>query len=98
MCCGCNEIITPPSSIPPLITPCNECEEKIEDVCIKYTGPNLFCLGIHTNDTLDVIFNKIENALCELISCCENSYYADYGYYDYDFYGYGFNGIGTQHL
>lgn len=32
--------------------------------CIIYTGPNLSCSGVNTNDALDVILQKIDPILC----------------------------------
>ena len=47
---------------------CTDCEQNCTSsntVC--YTGPNLICSGINTNDTITVALQKIEYELCLLL-------------------------------
>ena len=51
-------------------TPCDPCTNPCSDTSkqsdyIIYTGPNLPCLGIETNDTLTTVIEKIEEKYCE---------------------------------
>jgi hypothetical protein len=48
---------------------CTDCEQSCTSsntVC--YTGPNLPCSGVNTNDTITVVLQKIDNVICELIA------------------------------
>jgi len=80
MSCGCHDTPLPlynsnpcVTNVVPSIVPCTNgepCENVIQDYCVKYTGPDLTCIGIHTNDRLDVIIKAIEKAICDLQTCC----------------------------
>ena len=46
-------------------TPNNPCPKGIINAgCVVYTGPDIPCLGIKTNDRIDVAMAKIANVVC----------------------------------
>lgn len=49
----------PPSSA-------NPCPSYPNSRCVYYAGSNLLCTGIKTNDRLDVILGKIDDAICSI--------------------------------
>jgi len=58
--------------------PCDPCSNPQADITKQsdnmiYTGANLPCLGIDTNDTLTVCLQKIEAALCPLTTTTTSS-------------------------
>jgi hypothetical protein len=44
----------------------NPCPSYPLAKCISYTGSNLLCTGIKTNDRLDVILGKIDDVICSI--------------------------------
>lgn len=54
-------------------TPCDPCSNPQADPSkqsdhLIYTGPNLPCTGIETNDTFTEVIEKIEEVICTLLS------------------------------
>lgn len=44
-----------------------ECGDNTGDArCIAYTGPNLSCSGIETNDSLETVIQKIDEQICSV--------------------------------
>jgi hypothetical protein len=56
-CCGSTDPCANPASNP-----------SVQSSNLIYTGPNLPCTGIDTNDTLSTVIQKIEEILCGLIT------------------------------
>lgn len=46
------------------------CEEIVLDTCVRYTGPNIPCLGIVTGANINQIVQLIANRLCD---CCDGT-------------------------
>lgn len=49
---------------------CNKCKSSSCSCCssaIRYTGPDVNCLGVSTNDTMDSIIEKVVKEICDLI-------------------------------
>ena len=45
--------------------PCNPCAQcSIDSALVKYTGPDLSCSGINTNDPVSLALQKLDNATC----------------------------------
>src|SRR5574337_699451 len=42
----------------------NPCNTYVDTKCIVYTGADLLCLGVFTNDRLEEILQKIDEAVC----------------------------------
>lgn len=49
---------------------------KSSSACVSYTGPNLPCSGIQTDDSVEVALQKIDEKLCDVIG--------DYSTYNYN--------------
>jgi hypothetical protein len=45
-------------------SPKNPCSQYSSAECVTYTGPNIPCIGVLTNDRLDVVIQKIATILC----------------------------------
>lgn len=73
--CGCEDNITPPVEVPapPTCTDGEPCAEILNAKCVKYTGVDITCLTITTNDRLDVILGKIATALCQGLSVVQHT-------------------------
>lgn len=57
----------PPNCTPdPCSDPCQNWWSQTDH--LAYTGPNLPCTGIETCDTLTVVIQKIEEAICQLMA------------------------------
>ena len=70
MCDTCPEPIPPIEIPPPPICEGEECSEITAGNCVKYTGPNLTCIGILTGDTLNSVIQRIVERLCD---CCDGN-------------------------
>lgn len=53
--------------LPPACTG-EPCEEIVTGICVKYTGPNIPCVGITTNMTFNQVVQLLAAKICE---CCE---------------------------
>jgi len=63
-------------SVVPSGTNCgaDPCDQKLKvSGLIKYVGPSLPCTDIENCDNLTTVIQKLEQAICELQECCENS-------------------------
>jgi uncharacterized repeat protein (TIGR01451 family) len=70
--CGCNGCCPPvPPPTPPTPPICigTPCEESYDGACVLYTGDNLDCIGIKTNDTINTIIQTLAARIC---ACCVN--------------------------
>lgn len=51
----------------------NDCGSNVQNAkCIIYTGPNLPCAGIETNDSVEFALQKIDEQICSLIGDYSN--------------------------
>lgn len=51
----------------------NDCGANIQNArCVIYTGPNLSCSGINTNDSLETALQKIDTQICSAIGDYSN--------------------------
>jgi len=62
----CHPCSSVPQSCPPdpCVDPCYVPGRRSED--LAYNGPDLPCTGIETCDTLSVVIQKIESAICNV--------------------------------
>lgn len=63
-CTNCNQTTATISGFTPANCVDGSSTCFVDAGCIFYTGPNLSCSGINTNDALDVILQKISPLLC----------------------------------
>ena len=40
------------------------CPVILDSTCVFYEGPNLICSGVNTNDNLQTIIEKLNDAIC----------------------------------
>jgi hypothetical protein len=46
----------------------NPCPIIVNASCVFYEGPNLICLGVNTNETLESALEKINSVVCQVLS------------------------------
>lgn len=71
-CTNCNNSNGPlvVGGIAPILasfnTPCSStgCPSPIDAKCTFYSGPNLACSGVNTNDSLELVIQKVDTLLC----------------------------------
>lgn len=71
--CGCNSCCPPvPPPVPPTPPTCigEDCVEHYDGNCVIYTGPDISCIGIETNDSINTIIQALAARVCE---CCLNN-------------------------
>jgi uncharacterized repeat protein (TIGR01451 family) len=71
--CNCSQCCPPtPPPVPPTPPPCDgeDCVEIYDGECVIYTGPNISCIGIQTNDNINEIIQTLAARICE---CCLNT-------------------------
>ena len=68
--CGCNNCCPPvPPPVPPTPPICigTDCVELYDGNCVIYTGPNISCIGVSTNDNINTIIQTLAARICD---CC----------------------------
>jgi uncharacterized repeat protein (TIGR01451 family) len=71
--CNCNQCCPPtPPPVPPTPPSCEgtDCVEIYDGNCVIYTGTDLKCIGIHTNDNINTIVQLLAARICD---CCLSS-------------------------
>jgi uncharacterized repeat protein (TIGR01451 family) len=71
--CGCNGCCPPvPPPVPPTPPICigEECVEHYDGNCVIYTGPDIPCIGIETNDNINTVIQTLAARIC---ACCLSS-------------------------
>lgn len=71
--CGCNDCCPPvPPPVPPTPPECEgtDCVEIYDGNCVIYTGPNIPCIGIETNNNINTIIQLLAARICD---CCLSS-------------------------
>jgi uncharacterized repeat protein (TIGR01451 family) len=71
--CNCNQCCPPtPPPVPPTPPSCEgtDCVELYDGNCVIYTGTDLNCIGIQTNDNINTIVQLLATRICD---CCLSS-------------------------
>ena len=71
--CNCNQCCPPtPPPVPPTPPSCEgtKCVEIYDGNCVIYTGTDLNCIGIQTNDNINTIVQLLAARICD---CCLSS-------------------------
>ena len=71
--CGCNGCCPPvPPPVPPTPPICigEDCVEHYDGNCVIYTGPDIPCIGVETNNSINTVIQVLAARIC---SCCLNS-------------------------
>lgn len=71
--CGCNGCCPPvPPPVPPTPPICigENCVEHYDGNCVIYTGPDIPCIGIETNNSINTVIQTLAARIC---GCCLNS-------------------------
>ena len=71
--CGCNGCCPPvPPPVPPTPPICigEDCVEHYDGNCVIYTGPDIPCIGIETNDNINTVIQTLAARIC---ACCLSS-------------------------
>lgn len=71
--CGCNSCCPPvPPPVPPTPPICigEDCVEIYDGNCVIYTGPDIPCIGIETNNNINTIIQLLAARICD---CCLSS-------------------------
>lgn len=68
--CSCNNCcppVVPPTPPTPPICEGTDCTELYDGACVNYTGPNITCLNILSNTSLNSIIQILAQNICD---CC----------------------------
>lgn len=68
--CGCNGCCPPvPPPVPPTPPICigENCVEHYDGNCVIYTGPDILCIGVETNNNINTIIQALATRIC---NCC----------------------------
>ena len=68
--CNCSQCCPPtPPPIPPTPPICigEDCVEIYDAACVIYTGPDISCVNVQTNDNLNTIIQLLATKICD---CC----------------------------
>ncbi len=71
--CNCSQCCPPtPPPVPPTPPACDgeDCVEIYDGNCVIYTGPDIACIGIETNDNVNTIIQTLAARICQ---CCLSS-------------------------